>query len=44
MEHRQKSTLFMNHDAKIHYYKEQIQQYQYLIDQEEKKSANAKSK
>jgi hypothetical protein len=35
---RQKTTVIMNSDQKIMYYQEQINHYQYLIDQEKKKS------
>ena len=34
---RQEPTMFMNHQARIQYYQEQIVRYNYLIDQEKKK-------
>ena len=34
---RQEPTMFMNHQAKIQYYQEQIDRYNFLIDQERKK-------
>lgn len=36
------STMFMTPDAKIQYYQEQINHYQFLIDQEKKKQARIK--
>jgi len=41
---RQETTLFMNSQAKIQYYQEQITRYNYLIEQEQKKIAAEKIK
>jgi hypothetical protein len=42
MQPLQSPTLFMNSDAKIRYYQEKINHYQFLIDERKKKQANKK--